>query len=643
MHYENGIPADKDMPDTSEFLNGNEEYGYPPINVINEPGTRFKYSGAGFLLLQHLIEKLEGKYISDIIAPFLNELGIEDGITFENHPKGRDVAYGYDDDKKVIEGTRKMFPGFAAGALGTSYGMMKFLEALAKAYNCLEGCGPISHDTASLMLRATDKGCFDFMGVKMGLGIFVGEAGDNRLAIHQGANDGFRAIYCYCFAGPDQGTGFTVFANGDNKAMFFIAEASCKILKLLKIQGVDTTKFRSQVSLEGITQEEIVNIGYKELVFSAFAPTLPPVIVDKGPKDPLAQYNRAVGAEILKVTNQRFARADNLFSDHQPKFDPELFCPMGKVMDSWESARHNEQECDVLIARLKAPAAVNYVAISTKYHFGNQVEFVEIFFQKEDQEWICAVPKKKLEGHAEIRIALPGSLEVDNIKIHAFPDGGLTRVALYGIDLPGDVKNSFLSFENAECIVSKDEIPHTKKPLQLLYRPTSDEVAGNIGKLENGQEFDAISLAYGGNLVSVTNEHYGPAAQVLSPYVPLSMHDGFESARSRVKGHKEILVVGLGSPHVVHRVELDFTFFVNNNPRSVQVYGRTAKDDSDWVELVKETNVKAYAGNWKAFNIAYPEELCELKLVAIPDGGVNRVKAFSYYNAHGTKRKHDEL
>jgi len=176
-----------------------------------------------------------------------------------------------------------------------------------------------------------------------------------------------------------------------------------------------------------------------------------------------------------------------------------------------------------------------------------------------------------------------------------------------------------------------------------LYRPTSDEVAGNIGKLENGQEFDAISLAYGGNLVSVTNEHYGPAAQVLSPYVPLSMHDGFESARSRVKGHKEILVVGLGSPHVVHRVELDFTFFVNNNPRSVQVYGRTAKDDSDWVELVKETNVKAYAGNWKAFNIAYPEELCELKLVAIPDGGVNRVKAFSYYNAHGTKRKHDEL
>ena len=41
---------------------------------------------------------------------------------------------------------------------------------------------------ARQMLCATDRGCYDFMGVKIGLGVFVAESGRNRIAIHQANN-----------------------------------------------------------------------------------------------------------------------------------------------------------------------------------------------------------------------------------------------------------------------------------------------------------------------------------------------------------------------------------------------------------------------------------------------------------------------
>ena len=40
MHYVNGVPLDDgDLPDTLELLNGNDKYGYPPVQAISEPGT----------------------------------------------------------------------------------------------------------------------------------------------------------------------------------------------------------------------------------------------------------------------------------------------------------------------------------------------------------------------------------------------------------------------------------------------------------------------------------------------------------------------------------------------------------------------------------------------------------------------------
>ena len=75
---------------------------------------------------------------------------------------------------------------YSKGACGSSHDMLLFLSHLTNAYRSLEGSGPISHDTAVLMLHGSDKGSVEFMGAKMGLGVFTIEADQNKFAVHHG-------------------------------------------------------------------------------------------------------------------------------------------------------------------------------------------------------------------------------------------------------------------------------------------------------------------------------------------------------------------------------------------------------------------------------------------------------------------------
>jgi len=341
MHYVNGVPANQEMPNVREFLDGNEKFGYSPVGVLHAPGSAFQYSGGGFLVLEHLLESLEKKSIQEITKTFFHELGLKN-LSFQQATQpGVTYADGHLGDGSIVEGGRKMFPAFAAGAMGTSGDLQNFLNQLTLAFASGEGSGPISHDTAVRLLQGTDTSSQKFMGVNLGIGVFIAEAGPNRLAVHQGANDGFRSLFVHCFMGPDRGKGFTIFCNADSNGVLFVTDVAQQILKELRIQGVDTSHFREGFNPKGIPAEEIVNRAYRDLLFKSFTPDLPDPIVDRGPLDPLAKFNLAIGGEILEVTNQRFARAENLLSDHLPVFDPELYGTQGNTMDSWETVRHN--------------------------------------------------------------------------------------------------------------------------------------------------------------------------------------------------------------------------------------------------------------------------------------------------------------
>jgi len=89
---------------------------------MGEPGTKFNYSGGGFLVLEHLLETMEKKPIAAIMQPFLSACGglASHGLSFSHDEPGKHYAVGYREGKKgPVEDTRLNFPALAAGATGT--------------------------------------------------------------------------------------------------------------------------------------------------------------------------------------------------------------------------------------------------------------------------------------------------------------------------------------------------------------------------------------------------------------------------------------------------------------------------------------------------------------------------------------------
>ncbi len=620
-HYIQGYSLNKPIPTWPELLKS--------VEVLNEPGAKFSYSGSGFLVLEYLIETLTGKKIQEISYPFFAGLGLSN-LTFnlKNIP-GKNYACGYFDNQKEVPGTRLQFPAFAAGGLGSSKDMAQFLVHLTRAYHQINGSGPISHDTAVEMLHGVDKGSFEFIGAKMGLGIFVAEAGDNKIAIHQGANEGFRALFLHCFSGPDCGKGFVIFANGDNAAVHCIARIAHELIKSLKISGIDTTKFYDQFNSEKIVQEQIVNQGYKKMIFDAFIPCRPDPIVEIGPVDSLAKFNLVVGAKILSVTAERFARAENLISPFEPVFDPQLFCAQGKVMDSWESERHNPSDKHTIEFQMLKAAPIRFIRVSTKFHDGNHVDAIEVWgFNEVGKKWDVLLQKQPLIGHGQLRVKQDSAVNQEaysKIRVNVYPDGGLTRLGLYS-KLPPDEIQNYKSSSEACGEKFTDKIPKSHKPLTIPYSPSEVEIERNFAKsIAKHHSINMASSAFGGQIISASNQHYGPAVQVLSPFPPIHMFDGFESARSRNPGHFEELVLKLGKPTKIRAVIFDFKYFVNNNPYAISVYGW---QENEWIEIAKKTNVKAFAGNVKQIQFSGNQLLEKIKVRIYPDGGIHRISVF---------------
>ena len=294
MHYVNGVPRDHTFPPVVDLISGSAAkpapYKYAPLEVAKRPGTKFGYSGGGFLVLQHLLELREGKPVSELLGGHLKHMGTAChlGLSFAHEVDDKAVADGYRENGDLVNGGRLSFPALAAGAIGSAAGLADWLRQLAIAYQRAEGCGAIPHKVARVVLAKTDDlGSEAFMRSRMGVGMFTMDtlssdpARPNRWMLHQAANDGFRGVLLVCFDGPDADAGpkgLVVFANGDNNATLLVAAVCRAVLTSSSafappLQGFDLARVPAMeggFSMSGLKQEEIVNLGFKELVLGAF-------------------------------------------------------------------------------------------------------------------------------------------------------------------------------------------------------------------------------------------------------------------------------------------------------------------------------------------------------------------------------------
>ncbi|MEE2744731.1 MAG: serine hydrolase [Bdellovibrionota bacterium] len=600
--------------------------GHPTVQVFRKPGETFLFSGGGFILLQYIIEEIGQRSIEKLMRPFLDGMGLSD-FRFTREADSPVFARGYYDDGAPVEDGAFTFPALAAGGECTTRSYALFLSHLVNAYHDIEGSGGIKHNTAVLMLHSERcQGSVDFIGAKVGLGIFIAKAGLNRVALHHAANDGFRGLFVCCVSGPNQGEGFVIASNGSDNAM----KLNCFVARELLIPWHGLNLGDSVLESDGLNPEDIVSKSLKEMVLCYFQEVLPEMPFRPGIIAKWSEKNVAVDANILHCTDQSFARASNLFSNRRPTFDPNEFGRQGKIMDSWESKRHNPQEKETVIFTLNEPSEFDLIHFSTEFHNGNHCQFTDLRgWDEENQKWVYLLPKTELFAHSSHWFKVSQKLRRiwSKLSVSGYPDGGISRLGLYRSeeikDLPDSVQKSLkekgASIEKCQSIIPKGE----EKPVLKAEELDQKVVDTRWMCINKAKPVDVSSSEYGGRVLACTDEHYSPAHLILSPETPVGMEDGLESSRSR-GNHNEEVVVGLRKLCDVDTLEFDFSYFINNSPRDLDVYGEV---DGKWVPMAEKMRVKPWAGNRLRINCKTTRTK-KVRLRLFPDGGINRFKVF---------------
>lgn len=642
QHYVHSFPVGA-LPSPVDIMRGlTTDAGgvYAPVSVGARPDTEFAYSGGAFIVLQHVLELLLGQPLARAMQPFLDALGMTESAVQDD---GRlPLRPGTNDDGSAVE--RRVFPPLAAGILCSARDVQRFLHHLCEAFAQpnVAGSGPISHDTAVVMLgaprRTVSKGAREFMACEVGTGLFVAHAGRNRVCIHQGANEGYRALFVACYDGPARGAHVVCMSPRDASSIPTLAAAAREALVSVGVLAAELSARAPTASrdlLESGPQETRVNRTMAALLFGLFKQHTAPRVVRpaSAPEHAWAGVDLCRGATVEYVSDDGFAAAENLVHPSVPHFDPTLFCESGKTMDSWESVRHNPLPYDECVYRLARPCMPRFAEISTMWHDGNQVPAVQLFAQSEAAtEWTPLLPVTTLGPHSAHHLTLqPLAGPVVRLRVLIFPDGGLSRVRLYeqqlagvaypsqeryAVTIPPVVKATALFDTSA---AADRAVPPTLSAMEML-RHACSHARGGAGEL--------VNVMCGGRIRSVSNQHYGPPTALVSPCPPRGMFDGLETARARgtdLSKRFEHVVVELLVPMRLVRVDIDFTFFVNNNPNEMSI---ECELDGAFHVLMARQAVKCYRANtlYVPVPVAWGA-VSAIRVCAYPCGGFHRVRA----------------
>lgn len=203
-----GYAKGEEVPTLVQVLDGVKPANSAPVRVDVPVGSRWRYSGGGFSLVQLLVEDETGKPFAQAARELvLQPFGMTHSTYLQPLPRTlqNDAATGYRRSGEAIDGGWHTYPEQAAAGLWTTpEDLARFAIALQKIA-AGKSTGVISQALASDMLARQME--------EWGLG--VGVMGDGRAGrfSHGGSNQGFR---CFFVAYRDSASGVAIMTNSDN-------------------------------------------------------------------------------------------------------------------------------------------------------------------------------------------------------------------------------------------------------------------------------------------------------------------------------------------------------------------------------------------------------------------------------------------
>ncbi|MFG6195654.1 serine hydrolase [Nonomuraea sp. JJY05] len=197
------------VPSLLQVMNG--EGNSPKIELTTAPGAEFHYSGAGFVLLQRMVEQKSGLSLASYMdKEVFGPLGMKNS-SYALSP-GFELAAGHTATGTVISGKRNRYPESAAAGLYTNVlDLCRMVCYLNKAWTAPgDIAGPLTRASVRTLLTAGPE-------PTMGRGFFVAGSGTKNFSYtHDGSNYGFKSV----FKGyPELGAGYAILANGSNMSL----------------------------------------------------------------------------------------------------------------------------------------------------------------------------------------------------------------------------------------------------------------------------------------------------------------------------------------------------------------------------------------------------------------------------------------
>ncbi|MGA7306850.1 MAG: allantoicase [Rhodothermales bacterium] len=302
------------------------------------------------------------------------------------------------------------------------------------------------------------------------------------------------------------------------------------------------------------------------------------------------------GGVVEAASDEFFAPKERLNLAEDPITRPGIYTENGKWMDGWESRRKRTPGNDWCIVRLGLPGRILGADIDTTHFVGNHPPEASIDAADESREgrdpenWtplLHRVPLKPNE-HNYYEVADVG--RVTHVRLNIYPDGGVARLRVFG------------------------------------------EVMPDWSAVGPGDVVELSSLSYGGVPIACNDEHFGRMMNLLQVDPPSSMGDGWETRRRRSPGY-DWVVIRLGAPGTLERLEVDTTHFKGNHPDRCSVDacrlpdGSTDLIEERYVRILDETKLDPNALHM-FINLVKTGPFSHLRLNIYPDGGIARFRAF---------------
>jgi CubicO group peptidase (beta-lactamase class C family) len=212
VHGFPGYATDEPVPTLVQVLDGAKPANTRPIRVDIPPGSRWRYSGGGYTVMQQLVIDVTGKpfprYMQEAV---LGPLGMEESLFEQPLPaeKSKRTATGHYGDRRVVKGRWHVYPEMAAAGLWTTASDLARFAIGVQEAAAGKSTKVLSRPMARQML-AEQKDHY-------GLGVGLQGTGTAVQFGHGGRDEGFDALL-HAYIESGQGAAIMINAN-DNSAM----------------------------------------------------------------------------------------------------------------------------------------------------------------------------------------------------------------------------------------------------------------------------------------------------------------------------------------------------------------------------------------------------------------------------------------